>query len=183
MFWVPYGKIQIKSNLCREEIELRIREQLEPTQIISGFLRGKHKYFEGELKNGQFKISRIVTRNSFTPLIIGEIQQEIDHVIIDITVQLKFVVLVLLLFILFGFPCSFIQDGISFLLHVSDLLITGENFFEYMSRHFYLWLSILFFVVFFLVFYLFIIAVFNYETEKVLKHLTELTAGQRSSRS
>ncbi len=173
MFFIPYGQIQIKSNLKTDEIEHRLQEQLDPHSIISGMLRGNHKYFQGSIENGEFKISRIIHyRNSFRPVIVGKLQPEIDHTVVELTVRLDFVVVAVLLLIV----GSFILPIFS-LLFQSLLVGGGINFLQYLPEGY--WLKLLLSSIgTFLFFYLFVMIPFNIEAGKATKYLDELFENQ-----
>jgi hypothetical protein len=115
MFLLPHGHIQIKTKLHRDEVEQRLSEQVEPRKaIVPGIFRGKHKYFEGEIKNGSFKINRVPDyRYSFTLVIMGDIQTSNDQTIIDMRIHLDYAVLITLAIfafvILFIFVCLPLQ--------------------------------------------------------------------------
>lgn len=174
MFFMPYGHIQIKSKFKADEIERRLKEQLEPPSIISGMFRGNHKYFQGSIENGKFKISRIIHyRNSFRPVIIGRLQPEIDHTIIGLTIRLDFAVVAILLLIV----GSFILPMFSLLFQplLFQSLPFGENvdFWQYLPEGY--WLQfVLSSIGTFLFFYLFVMIPFNVEAGKATKYLDEL---------
>jgi hypothetical protein len=177
MLVIPYGNIQIKSALKKDEIENRLRKQLEPQQLVSGFFRGEHKYFEGELKNGQFKINPIIEiRNSFNPVITGMIQQETDCTVVNMSVRLHFIVAIMFLSFLSGLFSIFILPEISLFF---DAFVFGEGrtIYETLPQGHFLQ-AITFFVVSASMLYFFVIIPFNIEVNKVTKHLEYLFAGK-----
>jgi hypothetical protein len=173
MFFIPYGHIQIRSKFRVDELENRLKDQLEPHSIVSGMLRGNHKYFQGSIENGEFKISRIIHyRNSFRPVIIGKLQPEIDHTVIELTIRLDFVVVAVLLLIV----GSFILPMFS-LLFQSLLFGQGVEFLQYLPEGY--WLKFVFSSIgTFLFFYLFVMIPFNIEAGKATKYLDELFENQ-----
>jgi hypothetical protein len=180
MFVIPYGNIQIKSNLKKTEIENRLKEQLEPQRFVSGFFRGDHKYFEGELKNGEFKINPVIEiRNSFNPVITGKIQQEIDCTVIDISMRLHFIVAIMFLSFFAGLFSFTVLPEITLLF---DVFVLGEGRELYKilpEGHFFQATTI--FAIFSLSLYLFMMAPFNIEAQKAIKYLEKMFDGQSIS--
>ncbi len=185
MFFIPYGHKQIKSKLKVDEIERRLKSQLDPHSIISGMFRGDHKYFQGNINNGEFKISRIIHyKNSFRPVITGKVQSEIDHNVIDLTLRLDFAVLAVFLFITLGFASEVLMPTISFML---QSWFSGQpiEFMQYLPNG--SWLNLILSSAGWILFlYLFMMIPFNIEAQKATKYLDELFENQldhQSSRS
>jgi|CXWL01.1.fsa_nt_gi hypothetical protein len=176
MFFIPYGNVQIKTKLNREDIESRINDQIISRPVGLGLPRATYKYFEGNIDNVQFKLNRYSSRGNFlTPVLIGKIRQRNGFSMVDITLRLDFLTLGVLLLFLLGstLPIIFIflmplftptsseylqyiqsqpiSDSIQFVLMLFGTIITG-----------------LFSL------YLFVIIPFNIEAKKVLKYLNEL---------
>ena len=73
----PFEKETIVSSLNQEEIEQRLENVLNPTfsEGKINYSSGNHWLFNGYLKNGKFRISRVIKApQNFLPLIIGEIE-------------------------------------------------------------------------------------------------------------
>ncbi|MDA0243690.1 MAG: hypothetical protein OT477_09765 [Chloroflexi bacterium] len=176
MFFIPYGHIEIKSKLTADEIERRLKERLDPHSNISGMFRGEHKYFQGNMENGELRISRIIHyRNSFRPVITGKLKSEIDHIVIDLTFRLDFVVLALLIFILFGSLNNFILSMFSVLFQSSSN--QSVEFLQYLPEGY--WLKFILSSIGGILFlYLFIMIPFNIEARKALKYLDKLFENQ-----
>jgi hypothetical protein len=166
LFFIPYGHIKIKSGLKVDEIERRLKEQFESHSIISGMFRGNHKYFQGSFENEHFKMNRIIHyRNSFRPVIIGNLQPEINHTAIELTVRIDYFVLVpfIVFLLLFGFPVVF---------YFLQSLISAEKveFLRYLSENYWLKFALsstgtcLFF-------YFPVMIAFNVEASKAIKYL------------
>jgi hypothetical protein len=177
MLITPYGNIQIKSILKKDEIENRLRKQLEPQQFISGVFRSGHKYFEGELKNGQFKINPVIEiRNSFNPVITGQIQQETDCTIINMSVRLHFIVAIMFLSFLFGLFSIFVLPEISLFF---DVFVLGEGgaIYETLPQGHFLQ-AITLFVISASMLYFFVMIPFNIEVNKVTERLEHVFGGK-----
>jgi hypothetical protein len=175
MLFIPYGRIQIKSKLKVDEIERRLIEQLEPFSPFSGILRGNHKYFQGSLENGNFKISRITNyRNSFKPVIIGKFQSEIGYTIIDLTLRLDYAVMTLLIFFMFAILINIFLQSFSFLF---QFLISGGSIelIKYFSGGDWITLLLMSAGIFLYPLTLF---GFNIEARKALKYLENLFENQ-----
>jgi uncharacterized membrane protein (DUF485 family) len=72
---LPFEDYTIKSKLSVEQVELKLKENIEPTNdsIFSTFFRNTTKPYEGYLYKNRFKIKRIIHySNSFRPTIRGE---------------------------------------------------------------------------------------------------------------
>jgi hypothetical protein len=175
MFYIPYCRIQLKSKLKTDEIERRLNEQLGPFSPVSGILRGNHKYFQGSLENGNFKINRIINyRNSFKPVIIGRFQPEIDHTVIDLTLRLDYVVMALLIFFMFAILTNFILQSFSILF---QLLFYGGSIelIKYFSGSDWIRLLVMSVGIFL---YPVTMIGFNIEANKALNYLDDLFENQ-----
>jgi hypothetical protein len=180
MFVIPYGNITIKSNLKKSQIEDRLKARIEPQRFISGFLRGEHKYFEGELKNGQFKINPVIEiRNSFNPVITGEIQQNTDCTVINMSMRLHHIVSLLFLSFFVSLFSFIVLPEITFLFDVF-VLGEGRGLYEILPEgHFFQVITI--FAIFSLSLYLFMMVPFNIEVDKAIKYLENMFDGQSIS--
>jgi hypothetical protein len=178
MFYIPYGRIQIRSNLKADEIERRLKEQLEPFSPVSGILRGNHKYFQGGLENGNFKISRIINyRNSFRPVFIGRFQSEIEQTVIDLTLRLDYVVMALLIFFMLAIMTNLFLQSFSFLF---QLLISGGSIELIKNISGDDWIRLLFMSAGIFL-YPFTMIGFNIEASKALQYLDDLFEIQMNS--
>ncbi len=181
MFVIPYGHIQMKSKLDSIEVENRLKEQLEPQRFVSGIFRGSHKYFEGELNKGQFKINPVIEyRNSFNPVITGKIHQEVDGTVVDMSVRLDFLVILLFSSFFAGLFSFVVLPEISLLI---DVFVFGEGralYEMHQEGHFFQVINM--FALLALPLYFFMIIPFNTEAAKVIKYLEHLfVVNQESS--
>jgi hypothetical protein len=176
MFFIPYGNVQIKTKLNREDIESRINDQIVSRPARLGLPRNTYKYFTGNIDNVQFKINRYSRRGNFlTPVIVGKIRQRNGFSTIDITLRLDFVTLGVLLFFLLSstLPATIIPLMPLFTPASSEYLQYIQS--QPISDHIKLVLMMLRIVITGLSgLYLFIIIPFNIEATKVLKYLNEL---------
>ncbi len=83
--------ITYKTQLSVNEVIKRLNDCVEPKKGFSLFsvVAGRGKLYEGEISGQTFEVSRIINyRNSFLPVIIGNIQQENNTTIIEINMKL-----------------------------------------------------------------------------------------------
>ncbi len=176
MFFIPYGNVQIKTKLDREDIENRIQEQIVSRRAGLRLPRTAYKYFSGNIDNVQFKLNRYSRRGNFLkPVIIGRIHQRNGFSIIDITLRLDFVTLAILVFFLISstLPTIIIPLMPFFTPASSEYLQYLRS--EPISSYLQLALMLLGIAITGLSsLYLFIIIPFNIEARKILKHLNEL---------
>jgi len=96
MLFLPYTKYTIKTGLSPQEAEAQLNQITDKRKLRFGLSRN-HKAFEGKVENGRFNINRIIHyRNSFLPIVIGEIKDDLDVTRIEITMRLHLAVLVVL---------------------------------------------------------------------------------------
>ena len=145
--FIPYQSFKIKTRLTHEAARQKLVDIVEPRKIRWGFSRD-HAPFEGEVDGSTFKISRVLrSRNSFLPILVGQIQDDLDASTLQITARLNLATLILWPLLLVIFMISTI-----FAAGVTDSLV------------------ILFFALFF---YGLPTLLFNYELNKAKKLLNE----------
>lgn len=87
MKFIPRERIIVETHLTPTEVQQRLDEVIEPKRVFRGFSRD-HKPYQGELFNNRFEVTRIIHyRNSFLPVIRGEIQPAAAGSRIAITMQ------------------------------------------------------------------------------------------------
>lgn len=87
---IPYQRFEIKTRFSPNVTLGKIAELVESRQLIRTPFAKDHKPFEGELQGFSFKISRIIHyRNNFLPILIGEIQDDLDATSVKIMVRLN----------------------------------------------------------------------------------------------
>lgn len=76
---IPYQKFEIRTRFSQNVTLGKIAELVEPRQIIRRPFSREHKPLEGEVEGFTFKISRIIHyRNNFLPILIGQIEDDLD---------------------------------------------------------------------------------------------------------
>jgi len=107
MFWIPYGHIRLRTLYNPIEVEYRLADHVEPRRLIRSIFRRNHKFFEGHVENGHFKINRIINRkNSFVPVIVGNIEDDLNYTTLDMVMRLDYLVMGLLVTIVSGVVLS-----------------------------------------------------------------------------
>ena len=95
--YLPYEDYALTSKLSVEEVRKRIFENIEPkkTYRFPGFNKNTVKLYEGTLIDNAFTITRIInSRNSFLPVITGDISTFLGKTQIKIEMRLVHLVLV-----------------------------------------------------------------------------------------
>lgn len=83
---IPYEKLKIKSPLSATDALKKLDEVIEPKRSFRKFWDSNHKPYEGKIDGSQFTTTRIIHyRNSFLPVIKGEVQSEISGSTINVT--------------------------------------------------------------------------------------------------
>lgn len=78
-----------------DEVEQRLAAEVEPRKLFRWGLSRNHKFFTGTVEGRQFNINRIVHyRNSFLPVITGQIYDDLDTSRIEITMRLSYLVII-----------------------------------------------------------------------------------------
>lgn len=95
MVLIPYQRFEIKTNLSQEAARKKLASIVEPRQLGWRFSKD-HNWFEGELTEQTFKISRIIRyRNSFLPTLEGTIQDDLDSASLQITARPNWFIIIL----------------------------------------------------------------------------------------
>ncbi len=93
---IPYDQAIVKTSLDIEQVYQKLAGVIEPRTYMR-FSRD-HVYFEGSLEREAFKISRIIHyRNSFLPVILGEIRDELDGTAVILRMRLNWIVITFML--------------------------------------------------------------------------------------
>lgn len=152
---IPYTRFTIKTYLQAHEAEQQLAAHVEPRKLSRGLSRN-HRFFAGTLENGKFNLNRIIHyRNSFLPIIVGQIHDDLDTRRIEITMRLSyFVVGFMVLFIPFWAYMAF------------GYLMSPEEISD--VRPFILFFGFL------LLFYGISMIFYNYEVNKARRHLEEI---------
>ena len=87
MKFLPYERLKISTGLSREEVLKRLDEAIEPKRHFRLFQPGTKPY-QGSIEGSHFEVSRIIGyRNSFLPIIKGDVQSEISGCSVHITMH------------------------------------------------------------------------------------------------
>jgi hypothetical protein len=113
MLLAPFERLTIETPLRPEEARQRVAEVIEPRRMFR-FFSGNHKPYQGELNDYRFEVTRIIHyRNSFLPVIKGEIRPGLGGSVIDITMHPHIFVIVFMMIwfgiagsIFFGMFCT-----------------------------------------------------------------------------
>jgi hypothetical protein len=105
MLLAPFEHLTIETPLAPEEVRQRLAEVVEPRRGFRSFSRN-HKAYQGEFRDYQFEVTRIIHyRNSFLPVIKGEIRQDLGGSVIDIKMYPHIFVIIFMI-LWFGFAGS-----------------------------------------------------------------------------
>ena len=123
MKFLPYERLKISTTLSREEVLKRLENAIEPKQFFRYFGSGTKPY-QGHVEGSQFEISRIIGyRNSFLPMIKGNVQREISGCSIYITMHPHIFIMVFMVLWLGGVGGFFVV----FLSSIISLLSSGQG--------------------------------------------------------
>ncbi|WP_420643576.1 hypothetical protein [Candidatus Leptofilum sp.] len=85
---IPYQKFEIKTRFSQNVTVGKVAVLVESRQIIRRPFSKDHKPFEGEIEGFTFKISRIIHyRNNFLPILVGQIEDDLDATKVKITAR------------------------------------------------------------------------------------------------
>ena len=105
MLFAPFERLTIETPLTPEEVHQRLAEVIEPKRMFR-FFSGNHKPYQGKLNDDRFEVTRIIHyRNSFLPVIKGEIRPGLGGSVVDITMHPHIFVIVFMI-IWFGIAGS-----------------------------------------------------------------------------
>ena len=136
MKFLPYERLKIKTRLSADEARKRLNDAIEPKRFRR-WSEANHKPYQGNVEGSYFEISRIIHyRNSFLPIIKGEIQPEMSGSSIHITMRPHGFVIAFMIFWLGGVGFFFFAMLVSFISSTtqsnigdaSSLLIPGGMF-------------------------------------------------------
>jgi len=109
---IPYQRFEIKTKLSQEGSREKLAAIVEPRKMRWGFSRAD-KPFEGELDGHTFKISRVIGyRNSFLPVLVGNIRDDLDSSSLQITARPNWFVIFFwpVLLLIFFYATIFMAD-------------------------------------------------------------------------
>lgn len=97
MLLAPFERLTIETSLPPEEIRQKVADVIEPRRMFR-FFSGEHKPYQGQLNDYRFEVSRIIRyRNSFLPVIKGEIRPDLGGSVIDITMHPHILVIIFII--------------------------------------------------------------------------------------
>lgn len=109
-FFLPFDNFKLSTKLTSAEVQARLAATIEPKNVFRFFqFRNKPtKAYEGQIDGTSFRMSRIIAyRNSFLPVIRGEISSHLDKTQVSIKMRPSTGVIIFMLFWLgvVGFLC------------------------------------------------------------------------------
>lgn len=118
MMLLPYECLTIETRLSPEEARRKLTSVVEPRSWFRSFGSG-HKPYQGEVSGYEFKVTRVILyRNSFLPVIKGEIHPEGNGSAIHITMRPHILVLVFVA-VWLGYA------GYLFLSYLGDIILSS----------------------------------------------------------
>lgn len=93
---LPFDNFRLVTKLASAEVKSRIERSIEPEQYFNlSLFNNRQMPYEGELIGDSFKISRVINyRNSFLPIIRGEIYEGIGQT--EVVINMRPVVFVII---------------------------------------------------------------------------------------
>jgi len=123
MTLIPYENLNIKTTLDLAKVLEKLNEAIEPKQRFRKFWDASHKPYQGAVDGLHFDATRIIHyRNSFLPIIKGEIQPEINGCTINLKMHLHTAVVIFMTLWL-GFVAFFFLAILGS--YISTILQTG----------------------------------------------------------
>jgi hypothetical protein len=108
MKFLPYERLKINTALSSEEVLKRLANVIEPKRYFRLF-GSSTKSYQGNVDDSHFEISRITGyRNSFLPIIKGDVQSEISGCSVYITMHPHILVTAFMIFWLGGVGLFFL---------------------------------------------------------------------------
>ena len=114
MLLLPFEKITYRSRLSEEEIIDRLHDLVETEDFFaySWSLKTPDHRYQGQIDGSEFKFHRIIFyRNSFLPVIVGNVEQGPDGgTIIHVKMRLHYLVMVFLAYLIQFWSIFFIYS-------------------------------------------------------------------------
>jgi hypothetical protein len=127
MKFFPYERFKIKSHLSKSEAINRLNNVIEPKRYFR-FFGSSEKPYQGKIEDSHFEISRIIGyRNSFLPMIKGDIESEISGCSILISMQPQIFVVAFMIFWLGGVGFFFLVILWSFISSLGQTSATDPS--------------------------------------------------------
>jgi hypothetical protein len=161
MLFIPYERLTIMTGLSVNETAATLAEIVEPKRWWRNPFSRNHKRYQGQVTPASFELMRIIHhRNSFLPVIKGQLQPAVRGTLVQLTLSLHPLVLVFWLLWL-----SMI--GLGALAGLASWLTTRGELVKLIP------------VGMFVFGYLLCIIAFNWEARKERQFIAELLSGQR----
>jgi hypothetical protein len=166
MKFLPFDSLLFRSPLSPEDSISQLEATVEPKKVIrSSFFTGKKKTgkpFEGAIDHNTFNISRVIGyRNSFLPVVRGEVGSDHRGTTIRVTMKMHILVMIFLAVWLVAASTAFVA---AFVPRFSDpMAIESGTTFIYIVP-----LMMVFFA------YLAVVLSFNYERKKAIDLLIRI---------
>ena len=94
---IPYQRFEVRTRFSKNVTLGRVAALVESRQLVRSPFSKDHKPFQGELEGFTFKISRIIHhRNGFLPILVGEIKDDLDATLVQITARPNLIATLLL---------------------------------------------------------------------------------------
>lgn len=154
--FLPFENYVINTNLSVDEVIERLSLNVETRKTFLNF-DSLTKQYQGEFTSKDFNISRIISyRNSFLPVILGEIKSTDGKTQIDISMNLDFkIILFLILIMVINILTNFISP-------IPDFIFFKLFDFDFSS------------IMFFLILYLVTTVAFKIESNMSKQFLADL---------
>jgi hypothetical protein len=95
----PYARFTVETPLSRDEIRQRLDQTVDEHAKFFEWLSGTARPYRGHLGIDSFKIwRRIRYRNSFLPVVLGQIHEGVHQRSVEITMRLRLLVAVFMVF-------------------------------------------------------------------------------------
>ena len=100
MKYLPFEKITLETKLTEEEVINRLSDFIEPDDFFRFRMfsfNEPEKLYEGKINGKEFRMNRIVGgRRNVVPVVLGEIENDLDKTIINLTIRLTTLNLIIL---------------------------------------------------------------------------------------
>jgi len=141
MKYLPFENITLHTQLSVEEVIERLSENLEPREIFPFMLNRDRKTYEGYIKHNQFNINKVIQgRDSFRPMIKGELQENEAGTTIEIKMRFHIFIFIFItiwcsIALMFGLLFGFTKEIFSSLGIIAFLYGLGILSFKRQSIH------------------------------------------------
>jgi hypothetical protein len=134
---IPYTRFTIKTYLEADAAEQRLAENVESRKFLRWRWSRNHKFFEGQVRNGHYFMTRITRRSKFwLPMIVlklnGDLNTtQVDLTMIDLMAGLKLIIVLMFAAELFRSQIDVTTSILIFAIVFSILYFATILFFNY----------------------------------------------------